>query len=451
MHSFYATLLGIGVSKVPQCVIIADDLTGANASGILLKRMNYSALTIFDSKRLEQNEIEQTNCIVCSTNSRSLDSLTAYNQVYDAAKTLKNNGVLLYSKRIDSTLRGNLGSETDALLDALNNQEVAMVVPCFPKANRVLVGGNLLVGTELLHRTEIAKDPKTPVTTSSAYEIFKAQSKYDIALLYIEDIILGEKHLTRRIKELKKEGYRIIIFDCISQEDIDTIVRAVIDSQIEFIAVDPGNFTATMARQLIIPNSNKKEAKILATIGSINAVTRVQWDYFSKKQKVLNVFVNTKELLEGEKRRSAEINRVVKKIILKSNDFPLFTVISDGIIPENRINLSKYSDLLNISIDDVSNIINNSLAEITYAVLYNNSTFEGLYTSGGDTTLAISGKNKASGILLLEEVIPLAVYGKFIKGDFDELKVITKGGMVGDKKAMNRCIEFLQGKLNCRI
>ena len=27
---------------MPQCVVIADDLTGANATGVLLKKMNYS-------------------------------------------------------------------------------------------------------------------------------------------------------------------------------------------------------------------------------------------------------------------------------------------------------------------------------------------------------------------------------------------------------------------------
>ena len=26
---------------MPQCVVIADDLTGANATGVLLKKMNY--------------------------------------------------------------------------------------------------------------------------------------------------------------------------------------------------------------------------------------------------------------------------------------------------------------------------------------------------------------------------------------------------------------------------
>lgn len=33
---------------MPQCVVIADDLTGANATGVLLKKMNYKAYTVMN-------------------------------------------------------------------------------------------------------------------------------------------------------------------------------------------------------------------------------------------------------------------------------------------------------------------------------------------------------------------------------------------------------------------
>ena len=38
---------------MPKCIVIADDLPGANATGVLLKKMNYSAYTVLNAERLE--------------------------------------------------------------------------------------------------------------------------------------------------------------------------------------------------------------------------------------------------------------------------------------------------------------------------------------------------------------------------------------------------------------
>lgn len=298
-----------------------------------------------------------------------------------------------------------------------------------------------------LHRTEAAIDPKNPIKTSLARQLFEEQSKYPVASVYMNDLMQGKEHLVRRIKELKNEGARIIIFDSISQEDMDLIADAVIDSEVPFICVDPGSFTATVTRKLVVPHSQKKSLKILATIGSVNPVAKIQVDELLLAQRVFNVYVTTKELLEGDDRRENEIARVVKEVLDNCSDYEVCTVVGDGIIPENRIDFTPYASRYNCSKDDVSAIINNSFAEITYRILKGNRAFAGIYTSGGDITVAVSRKFKTAGIRLLDEVIPLAAYGEFISGEFDGLKVVTKGGMAGDKNSLNTCIHYLKERL----
>ncbi|WMJ88795.1 four-carbon acid sugar kinase family protein [Anaerocolumna sp. MB42-C2] len=432
---------------MPQCVIIADDLTGANATGVLLKKISYNTYTVMNTERLELSKLAESDCIVYPTDSRAVEPSIAYNRVYNVANLLKNEDVLIYSKRIDSTLRGNLGYETDALLDALNNDAIAIVVPCFPQANRILVGGYMLVNMVPLHKTEAALDPKTPVHTSLASDIFAKQSIYPIASLYIKDIMLGKKHLAAEIKRMKEEGNRIIIFDCISQEDLEIIADGVIESGVKFIAVDPGSFTATITRKLIDPREKKNKYKILATVGSVNAVAKNQLNELLLAQKVLPVYIDTKELVLGEKRRVREINRVVEEIQKNCGEYDVCAVIGNGILPENRLNFNEYAEKLKCLPEEVSNLINDSLAEITYLLLNNNPEFRGLYTSGGDITVAVSRKFKTAGIRLLDEVVPLAAYGEFISGEFDGLKIVTKGGMAGDQNAMNLCIRYLKEKL----
>jgi uncharacterized protein YgbK (DUF1537 family) len=400
-----------------------------------------------NTERLELSKLSQSDCILYPTDSRAVEPQIAYNRVYNVAKLLKNDNVKVYSKRIDSTLRGNLGSETDALLDALDNQAIAMVVPCFPEAKRILVGGYLLVNTIPLHRTEAATDPKNPVKTSLAQKLYEEQSRYPVASIYVNDLMLGKEHLVQKILEYKAMGIRIIIFDSISQEDMDLIAEAVIESRVNFIAVDPGSFTATITRKLVVPLNLKSRYKILATVGSVNPVAKTQMDELFLAQKVYNVFVCTIEFLESESRRNDEIDRVVNDITYNCEAYEICSVIGDGIMPENRIDFLPYAERFQCTTDDVSNLINSALAEITYQILKKMDAFQGIYTSGGDITVAVSKKFNTAGIRLLDEVVPLAAYGEFIAGEFEGLKVVTKGGMAGDKYAMITCMRFLKERL----
>ncbi len=305
----------------------------------------------------------------------------------------------------------------------------------------------MLVNTIPLHKTAAATDPKNPVRTSSVSEVFEKQTKYPVASLFIGDIMKGKEHLAKKILELKQEGVRIIIFDCISKEDLDVIAGGVIESGVKFIAVDPGTFTAAISRKLITPNQTKSKNKVLATIGSVNEVAKLQVDELFLAQDVHNVFVNTRELVESVDRRTKEIERVINDILNNCSEYEVCTVIGDGIMPENRLDLDSYAQRFNITTDDVSNFINNSLAEITYQILNRNTDFKGLYTSGGDITVAVSKRFQTCGIRLLDEVVPLASYGEFIGGEFHGLNVVTKGGMAGDKFALKNCIHFLKEKL----
>ena len=221
-----------------------------------------------------------------------------------------------------------------------------------------------------------------------------------------------------------------------------------IASGIKFIAVDPGAFIATLTQKMIIPGEARHSQKILTVVGSVNPVAKVQMENLWLSQPVYNVFVKTKQFLEGEESRQAEIDRVVQDILSHGNEGRLFSVTGDGINPENRLNFKQYSKKLKISVDDVSDIINQSMADIAYNILKADDSFTGLYASGGDVTAAVCKKCNAVGLNLIEEVIPLAACGSFMKGDFPHKLIVTKGGMTGDPDAINICIARLKTLLN---
>lgn len=433
---------------MPQCIVVADDLTGANATGVLLKKMNYRTYTVMNSERLKLSLFDQCDCIMYPTDSRAVSSETAYNRVFNVTNLLKNEEVKVYAKRIDSTLRGNVGRETDAFLDALGPDYTAICAPCFPASGRIVIGGYMMVKGLPLHKTEAALDPKTPVFTSDVKKIFENQSRYKVGSIQMNGMMEGKHVLAERIKGLIKDGCRIIVMDCVTQEDLDLIADAAITSGIKFAAVDPGVFTSTIARKRIVPPDRGKENKILAVVGSVNPVTRKQMEELWLTQRTAhNIFVSAARFLESEESREEEIKRTVNEVLAASESYEILTVTGDGIYPENRVDFKRYESGYPGGVDEMTRLICDSFAEITRRVFTYNSGFQGIYSSGGDITVAICQKFHTAGLCLLDEVLPLAAYGKFLKGDFEGVSIITKGGMVGEPDAANRCITYLKEKL----
>lgn len=430
-----------------QCVVIADDLTGANATGVLLKKMNYEAYTVMNTERIELSTLTDCDCVLYPTDSRGIEPKMAYNRVYNVCSLLKGDGVKVYSKRIDSTLRGNLGSETDAMLDCLGDDYIAVAAPCFPSSGRIVAGGYMLVGGLPLHKTDIAIDPKTPVKISEVAVLFDEQSRYKVSSIQLKDLMHGKHYLAELMNQCVLSGSRIIVLDCITQEDLDLIADAVITSGLKVVAVDPGVFTATLARKLITPSQKKEKSKILAVVGSVNPNTTAQMKELWLSQRTYNVFVNTRELLESKGRREAEISRVAEEILNECGRNAVCTVTGDGIYPENRIDFKPYMERYHCSMDEVTGMINGAFAEITYRIFKAEPTFRGLYTSGGDVTVAVCERFDTAGLSLKDEVLPLAAYGQFLKGEFEGVHIITKGGSQGGRDAINQCITYLKEKL----
>ena len=433
-----------------KCVCVADDLTGGNATGVMISNYGYDAYAVINKDSIDVNNMPECDAIIFPTNSRSVDAQSAYNLVYSATQFFSNDEVIIYSKRIDTTCRGNLGSETDAMLDALNNDAIAMVVPCSPQSERMTVGGYVLVKGIPLHKTEAAADPLSSINTPLPRKLFKKQSKYDIGSISINDMMYGADYISEKIKLYKEEGKRIIIFDAIAQDDMDLIADAVIKSKVKFICVDPGPFTATMMSKLVVnTNAKKNFKKVLGVIGTTNAVARVQLEEFLEGQpRTLCVYAETEEFLRSPERREKEISRVVNEILYNCHDYDMCLVVGDGIYPANRISFKTYMEYYSTTLDGVSQMINDAFAEITDKILRGEKGFRGLYTSGGDITVAVCRQLDVSGIRLVEDVAPLAAHGELLTGDFNGLKIITKGGMVGDKYTLKVCMNYLHRKIN---
>ena len=430
-----------------QVLVIADDLTGANATGVLLKKNGFDTYTVLDAANGADRSLADCDCLVVPTESRAIDSQEAYERVKAALVSLGGEEVKLYAKRIDSTLRGNLGRETDAFLDVLGPDYIAVCVPCFPSSGRVLVGGYLLVNGVPLQKTEVAKDPKNPITTSSAKQLYQAQSRYPLETIHLDDIAKGVESLAARMNEAVERGARILVCDSVSMEDMETIVDALIAAKLKFIPVDPGVFTATAAKRVLPRKKVTGPGKVLMVIGSVNGVARRQVKELLAELEIAHVLLDVAEILESEERRRAEVLRVTKALLERAEEHEYLAVIGSGIDPAKQLPFGPYLEKYRCTVEELSCIIGDAFAETAVNILRGNDTFRAIYSTGGDITAAINRQMGTVGLRLLDEVVPLAGYGELIGGVFSGMKFISKGGLVGDEKAMATCARYLREKI----
>ena len=421
-------------------IVIADDLTGSNATCSLFKKIGLRAASIL---KLQGDINYDVDVISYSTASRGLDKEEAYKKVSEAIKILKNKDVLVYNKRINSTLRGNIGTEINAMLDNLEDDRIAVVIPSYPDSGRIVVNKTMLVNGVLLENSDAGKDPKTPIKTSCVESLIQKGIKYSSTYFTLSDIEQPIEEIVKKIQEAIKKS-RVLIFDAVNNEDIIKISKAIINSDINIITVDPGPFTLYYSKEL--QKKNHLEKKILMVIGSVTATTKKQIEYILQEEDIFLVKMKVEDFFEKETCLK-EIERVISYIKKGIASYDLFLVTTSPIGDEKKADLQKLAENLNTTVEEISKIIANTLTETVVKILKETEKFEGVYSSGGDITIALLEKLKAIGVEIREEVIPLAAYGRLIGGDFPNLKLVSKGGMVGDEKTIKLCLHKIKNDI----
>ena len=142
--------------------IVADDLTGACDTGALFTGLGRVGVFVAPT-----GPVGDWETVALDTETRSASTEAARTRVQhalgQAAPRLRRGRLF---KKIDSTLRGHVGAELDALMNA-GSVESALVCPAFPEQGRRVGGGVLTVDNRPVHETAIGRDPGYPRATST--------------------------------------------------------------------------------------------------------------------------------------------------------------------------------------------------------------------------------------------------------------------------------------------
>lgn len=425
---------------------VTDDFTGTASAGVLVARTGAKTGLFFDADAVKEFEdADRLDAVYVSSNSRHLSPCVAYEEVKKTTKELQNMGIKYLSKKIDTTLRGGIGFEIDAMLECMGDDSIAVMVTAMPPSRRICVGGFSIIDGVILTETPVAYDVKTPVRDCYVPSIIDRQSKYRVATIDIKEVLSGTENLKEKMNRAKKhEGARIIIVDAITMEHIDTIAKACVELGWNILAVDPGPFTMKMAYHRGVINETRtndysevsvsRNKTALLMVGSANSSTKKQVEILcADNEKNICISAEPEKLLEGGDKATEEVNRVSEKVIslLNSDEKPQAIVVETAL----------HGSVLNLEDEDrkheyergtCSRLINDGLARITQNVLENvdRDQIAGLLLTGGDTMESICRKIGVSCIQALDNIVAQVDVGRII-GKYEGLPVVVKGGFCG--------------------
>ena len=413
--------------------IIADDLTGANDTGVQFAKVGLRTLVLWDLERVEEASAEH-DVVVVDTESRGDSKEEAYRKAFAAAHALKKAGASLFYKKIDSTLRGNIGAELDGVLDALG-VSMAILCPAFPRNRRITVGGHQLVGGIPVERTEMRHDPIAPVKISHIPTLVREQSRRRVDHISLTTVMEGPEAVKARILQEHKRETEILVSDAASEDDLRTLAQAA--SSLGGTPLLCGS--AGLAEEIphafgLLP----RRGGVLVLAGTVSTVTARQIDVLERTMQAKVVTIDSGEMFGGEERRRKEIGKV-QSIVEKALDEGRDVVVNWAWSGQEAEEAKKLSTSPNQSL---SQAVLSTFRDIARALV--DKSLAGLILTGGDTAMTVMNALEATGINIIGEVEAGVPTVTMAGGRWNGLRVVTKAGAFGDDLTLTRAVQYLR-------
>lgn len=421
--------------------IIADDLTGANDTALqfFLKGCNTKILT---SENIVTDDKKGTNIWAVSTESRNVSPEEAYRKVFKTTKFLTENLKVehLY-KKIDSTLKGNIGIEITAILDA-SDYEAAIIIPAFPNEGRITIGGYHLLKGIPIERTEYARDPKNPIYESHIPTTLKfglpEKDKTLVDLIDFNTVKQGAGPVLVKLNEMVNKGKKLIVVDAISTVDIEQVVLAVKKCNKRILTCGSAGAAKGIC-DILFPQLKYEKTNIqipdiprLVISGSATQLAASQIKRLEEDEDIDNTYfieVNPEQILNSEKNEIIE--KTVKNLVKKNT-----VVIHTSSLFKDPDAMTVMLFDKEISRDTFISMICDFLGDITKIISEQKDFI--LITIGGETSYKCMKALDTGYLNIVDAVapaIPLCTNDK-------QKYIVTKSGNLGIISTLTEVIKY---------
>ncbi|MBQ4647517.1 MAG: four-carbon acid sugar kinase family protein [Candidatus Gastranaerophilales bacterium] len=431
------------MALIDSTVIIADDLTGANDTALQFFKKGNSAKIVIDYTQDFHND-ENVDVWSISTESRNIDKETALSRIVEVSQKLKENlSVEKFYKKIDSTLRGNVGIEIVAMLEA-TGKDVAIVAPAYVEEERTTLGAYQLLKGTVIERTQVALDPKAPIFDSYIPDILKKDLNsqlYDlIDTIGFNIVTKGAGPIALKINELVQSGKKIIIVDAMSSTDLEQIALAIDKSSYDILPCGSAGLANAMNKAKEEAESKvfnvPKLAKFIVS-GSATQLTLKQIAKLKEEKKdICFIDLEIKDIIQGLEEET--IGKIVEN--LKNG---ISVAIHSSFINKEILDEQDLNQLIDAGIakaefpSKITDFLANLVEEIESKCEFI------LVLVGGETSYKCANKIGSVYLNILDAILPAVPLCK----DKNDKFIVTKSGNFGTVDTLVEIVNYFDEKI----
>lgn len=392
-----------------QLLIIADDLTGSNDAGAQFAKRGIRSIVLVHPhiKELPAN----FPVVVVNTESRHVPASEAAARVARVAKLGVGAGVQHFFKKTDSTLRGNIGAELEALL-ATTGENFIPFVPAFPELGRTTRGGIHYVHGIPIAETAFALDPLSPVRTSIVAEVLRATSNLTVSTGVNADDASDFKTASA-------------VLDCDSRSELRSIAERCLQAGRMRVLSGSAAFAEELPEILPLPREKPEPIQlggpVLIVSGSLNPRSLEQ---VSLVRSDCDTIWLTPEMLTATE-PSTYLTDVGERVLLCSiaerGDFPSF---------RDR------AEALGVAQSELHGVVADANGRFVSAML-KQRRFRTLIVLGGDTLMGVARAKGWNSFEPSGEFEPGVTVAEPSESD---LLVVSKAGGFGDREVLRRLL-----------
>ncbi|MCL2000282.1 MAG: four-carbon acid sugar kinase family protein [Planctomycetes bacterium] len=410
-----------------KIALAADDYTGAADAGVYLLATGQAVTLVLPGADSAHTAASLSHAIAINSETRFLPPAEAAKVVHDIASSCRQAGFDFFFKKIDSTLRGNPGAETAAVLNALDLSG-AVACPAFPALGRTCIDGIMLVHGIPLIETEIARDRFTPLSSSRPAEILTAQTGLPSGHLPLGLIRSGSTAARAEIDRLLASGIKLIVADSVTDADLDALA-AIIVSDPRLLPVGSGGLSRACSEALAgkpadAPPPYRMRGRVLAVMGSLTSNTDDQIEHALSQGSfslvVLDFDRGRADCNAEVKRAAGEAKRSLGKHLI------LITR------PKNRDGDASFGLAAGRMLGQAAECISRECG------------CRILFSTGGATSAALCAEFGLKRIVLERELFPGTVAGHYLDQKGEKFWFVSKAGGFGGKETLSRLLRFVE-------
>ncbi|MCL6454934.1 MAG: hypothetical protein K6T78_15105 [Alicyclobacillus sp.] len=422
--------------------VVADDLTGAADAANYFRTNSHRVRVSFQCDTPWQLTLGPSVVQVFDAESRGLSVHGAAERMSQAAAQLVagTRGAFRVYKKIDSTLRGHIGSEIEALLRALGRR-VALLAPSFPANGRIVRDGRLFVGGLPVSQTAFGRDPRNPVFQDEVGAIVRQTTGLPVISLGESVIRRGAAAVAEFLQSIA-EPLSVVVADAETDEDLGVLAGAVTDANTVLPCGSAGLAKQLAARWVGAASGLDGRLsgverpschRVLVAVGSANPVSHEQLRHVATARRAQVVELQPGQLATAGA-HDQELAQAVAALTAARE------VVTGVTLAEARAQRQP----------DVPGSFEQDLAEAAYqwfqaAAEQPGSPQVGFVATGGDTALALCQAISAGAIWPQGEVVP-GMPWSLMETPSGDIPLVSKAGGFGGTDALLQAVAFLLGE-----